>query len=170
MQPTTMRYDFSYKYMPSFCGRPKYLCGQAVNNSVCADSMLAKLRADTRFSKTVELINKAGLQGMLDQDNHMTLFVTEDSHIPDAFVQQADRYTAWVFIRSYLLPGTVGVEYFKANGSSVYTPYFDKNPLLVIVSDRGDMFVNEVGKVQAQISAINGSIIVCDNIAQVTYI
>ena len=164
MLPNTQRYDYTYKNT-DLCDKPKY---SQVNKNTIYDI----IKSDKRFSKTLRLIEKAQLKEFFSgiYDGY-TLFITEDSHIPDSFVNNADLFIAETFINSYTLMGNADIKYLLKNGSSVYTPkkYKYQNPILVIV-DNDNIFVNKIGKITGQMFASNGIIQVMDNIAQVSYV
>ena len=165
MQPYSERYDFSYKYLPSLCKKVKE---QKINPT----TIFGVLSSHKNFSKTCELIRKANLGDYLTKDFYgigYTIFVTEDSHLPESFMKTMDLYTSLMFINSYILEGIADTTYFLNNGSSVYITRTPENPILLIVNENKTIFVNQVGKLLYSIPTSNGIIHVLDNIAQVAY-
>ena len=165
MQPYTERYDFSYQYLPS-------LCKKTQKEKINPTTIFGILSSHQNFSKTCFLIKKANLADYLSKDFYgkgYTLFVTEDTNLPDTFMNTMDLMTSLMFINSYTLNGAADIPYLLQNGSSVYTTRTPENPILVIVNENKSIYVNKVGKILYSIPASNGIIHVLDNIAQVDY-
>lgn len=165
MQPYSERYDFSYKYLPS-------LCKKAKEKQINPSTIFGVLSSHKNFSKTCHLIRKANLEDYLTKDfygNGYTIFVTEDSNLPDSFMNTMDLYTSLMFINSYILEGMADTTYFLENGSSVYTTRTPENPILLIANENKSIYINQIGKLLYSIPASNGIIHVLDNIAQIAY-
>jgi hypothetical protein len=81
-----------------------------------------------------------------------------------------DHYKSRKFISSYLLNGNATIQYLKESGDAVYTPVYEDNPILAVVNQKnGEITINKVGKVLYEITASNGTIIVMNNMANVSY-
>ena len=167
MQPYSERYDFSFKYMPSLCSsqkkKPVY---------INPTTIYGILKNNPTFSKIVKLIERGNLSEYLTKEfyeNGYTLFVVEDKNMPDSFVNTMDLFTSRQFINSYLINGIADKKYLIANGSSVYSPFTRENPILAVVTERNNIYINKVGKLMYSIPASNGIIHVLDNIAQIDY-
>lgn len=165
MQPYSERYDFTFKYMPSLC-TPKKI------KNINPMTIYGMLKNNPNFSKIVTLIERGNLSEYLTKEyygNGYTLFVVENKNIPDSFVNTMDLFTSRQFINSYLINGVADKPYLIANGSSIYTPFTRENPILAVVTETNNIYINKVGKLVYSIQASNGIIHVLDNIAQVDY-
>jgi uncharacterized surface protein with fasciclin (FAS1) repeats len=169
MLPNTQRYDLTYQWTKPPCVKPKYA---EINNNTIYDL----IKNNKRFSKTFKLIEKARLRDLLaDYSNPIgyTFFITEDKNIPDSFMEKADLFMAETLLNSYLVNGVAHKELLLSNGNSIYNPrrYKQENPILAIVPEgTSDIYINKVGKIVEEFTAVNGVIHVMDNIAQVSYI
>lgn len=169
MLPNTQRYDLTYLWTKPPCVKPKYA-------EIDHNTIYDKIKRDPRFSKTLELIEKARLKDLLADYSDLvgyTFFITEDKNIPDSFMKTADLFTAETLLNSYLVNGVADKDLLLSNGSSVYIPrkYKDENPILAIVPEGSvDVYINKVGKLIQETKCVNGVIHVMDNIAQVVYI
>ena len=173
--PNSQLYNLTYKFDKSLCSKPAH---KEVNNGTIYDV----LKNDRKFSKIVELIDKGELKYMFKAiTNHygtqaggLTLFVTDDAHIPDVFVKSADKFRAEVFIRSYTFSGIADIKYLVDNGTTIYKTRNDVNPILCNVKQHDDkqveVTINRVGRVVSEIKTTNGIIITMDNIADVAYV
>lgn len=170
MAPNTQRYDYSYKYNKNFCSMKE----NPKSKGFVEGTMYDLLQSDQKFAKTVKIVELANLKNLLGNNaNGLTLFVTEDTNIPDKFMEDLDLFTAENFINAYLVPGIASKEYLLQNGSAVYIPrkYHYNNPLFVEVDrDTQQFTVNRVGQYVRSISCTNGYIHVLDNLAQISYI
>lgn len=173
--PNSQLYNLTYKFEKSLCDKP-------VRKEVNLGTIYDVLKNDPKFSKTVDLIDRGELKYMFKTlSNHygtqaggLTLFVTDDSHIPDAFVKTADLFRSEVFIRSYTLNGVADIKYLIGNGTTVYRSRNDSNPILCNVKQHDgnqvELTINRVGRVVSEIKTTNGTIITMDNIADVAYV
>lgn len=181
MLPNSQLYDLSYKYDYSPLCNP-----QPVEEEKDTGSIYDVLKKDRNFSKTVALIDRADLKsyyknlfpGRNELQYGITLFVTDNSKIPDVFSKSIDKMTAAVFIKSYTLSGVANINYLISNGSTVYKTNNNDNPILCNVKEcksctnirNIEIVINNVGRVVREIKTTNGTIIVLDNIAKIGYI
>ena len=175
MLPNSQLYDLSYTY-----NRP--LCQKVVNKYEDYGTIYDVLRNSGKYKKTVALIEKArmslfyrqlgGINGT--EGGGATLIVTDDSHIPDSFVDSADLYTAMTFLKSYTFAGVADIDYLIQNGTTVYDTLSGGNPVLCVVKTDGgkkvEITINRMGRVVKELKSSNGNIIELDNIAQVCYV
>ena len=166
MAPNSEKYNFTYKWNPSLCeskSKPKQMGGRTIYDV---------LKADAKFTKITKLIDMGMLAEYLKKDHGgFTLFVTEDSNVPDSFMNTTDLFTSKSLINSYLLDGVGSQDYLIKNMSSVYKPKNQDNPILIYIPENTrDIYVNKVGKILYSIPASNGVIHVMSNMAQVQYV
>ena len=175
MLPNSQLYDLSYTYK-----RP--LCQKITTKYEDYGTIYDVLRNSGNYKKTIALIEKArmslfyrqvgGINGT--EGGGTTLFVTDDSHIPDKFVESANLYTAMTFLKSYTFIGVADIDYIIRNGTSVYNTLSNDNPVLCVVKTDGgkniEITINRVGRIVKQLKSSNGNIIELDNIAQVGYV
>ena len=181
MLPNSQLYDLTYTYRRSLCDKP-------VDKYEDYGTIYDKLRTSSNFKKTVALIDKANMSFFYRQVkgpvnggelSGITLFITDDSHIPDKFVETADRFVAASFLKSYTLDGVADINYLVQNGTSVYNTRLTDNPMLCVVKADGktpiasknvEITINRVGRVVKEFGTTNGNIIELDNIAKIGYI
>ena len=175
MLPNSQLYDLTYTYRRPLCEKP-------IIKYKDLGTIYDVLRDSGNFKKTVSLIEKArmslqyrqtgGINGT--EGGGMTLFVVNDSHIPDKFVETSNLYNASVFLKSYTLDGVATIDYIIKNGTSVYNTLLDGNPALCVVKTDGpkiaEITINRVGRIVREYKTTNGMIIELDNIANVDYI
>ena len=178
--PNSQLYNLTYKFNKS-------LCDTSTPRSPDNGTVYDVLKSDPKFSKTVELINRSGLRHNYDkimntygtEAGGLTLFVTDDSNIPDLFINTADRFRSEVFLRSYTLNGIADIKYIINNGTTVYKTRDGGNPILCTVKgckkcDDSDtqveISINRVGRIVKEVRTTNGLIIMMDNIANVGYV
>jgi len=164
MAPNSQRYDYTYTYTD--------LCNKKKIEETDTDTIYDILKRNPRFSKTLKMIDMALLKNFLkSKGDGYTIFVTEDSNIPDEWMRDLDVFKAQNFINSYIVIGEADRDYLVKNGSSIYIPrkYHYNNPILVLVHDN-EIIVNNVGKITYELQANNGFIHVLDNIAEVSYV
>ena len=173
MAPNSQLYDLSYKYKASpFCKPAPRLVEQDMG------TIYDVLKRYKNFTKTVKLID-IGDTGYLysrlfvdrsEVQHGITLFVTDDSKIPQEFVEFSDKMAAGVFLKSYTVAGVADIDYLVKNGTSVYKTRNNDNPILCNVRNIGkevEITINRIGRVVREIKTTNGNIIVLDNIANV---
>jgi hypothetical protein len=171
--PNSQLYNLTYKFE-----RPKKVCEE-----IDVGGIYDVLKKDSKFSKTVELIDRGGLKARYKniiskygmEAGGMTLFVTDDSNIPNSFLSNSDKFKSEAFIRSYTLNGVADIKYLVKNGTTVYKTLDQDNPILCVVKSGSEgklveISINHVGRVVKEIRTGNGNIIVLDNIANVGYI
>lgn len=166
MGPNTQRYDYTYRYTNLCDKKTEETCDYT-------GTIYDVLKKDGRFTKTLKIIDLGLLKDFLtcvnQRKNGLTLFVTEDKHIPDSFMKELDVLKAEILINSYMLPGVADKDYLLSNGSSVYFPR-KYNPVLVEINKSQEILVNKVGKLIDSLSATNGYIHILDNLADVSYV
>lgn len=173
MQPTFLTYDISHKYTPSLCNRT---IRQSHVNSLTVHNCVKNL-----FKNTYRLMEKGHIAHLYNQIgnnvatelNGITLFVVDDSKIPDKFIEDCSLFRARVFINSYTLNGVATIDYLVENGSTMYDTKNTDNPIFCNVRQDDhftEITINGVGRVVKEIKCTNGNIIVLDNIANVTYV
>ena len=180
MLPNSQLYDVSHKYDFSPLCNPQHLVEEKDMGTI-----YDVLKKDKNFRKTVALIERADLRSLYrhsfsdrSQLQHgITLFVTDDSKIPDVFSTSADKMTASAFLKSYTLCGVATIDYLIANNSTVYKTKNNDNSILCHVKDSNtpsgrkvEITINNIGRVVREINTSNGNIIVLDNIARIGYI
>lgn len=176
MAPNSQLYDLSYKYKTSpFCNPAPRLVEQDMG------TIYDVLKSDKNFKKTISLIDMGGLAcnykrlfvDRKEAQYGITLFVTDDSKIPDEFVNFSDKMASSIFIRSYTVSGVADIDYLVKNGTSVYKSKDNDNPILCNVRNINqavEITINRIGRVVREIKTTNGNIIVLDNIARVGFV
>ena len=176
MQPNSQLYNLTYKF-----DRP--LCDKKACKDVDVGGIYDVLKNEGKFTKTIELIERGGLKARYKniiskygmEAGGMTLFVTDDSNIPNTFLTTADKFKSEAFISSYTLKGVADIKYLIKNGTTVYKTLDQDNPILCMVrvdnyGKIAEISINRIGRVVKEIKTANGNIVVLDNIADVGYI
>ena len=192
MAPNTLHYNFTHKW-ENMCMKPdsctRHHRGMDTNTYRKGTTMDI-LSSDSRFKKFTKIIQQAQLDSYLENPtyyNTHTIFVTDDTKIPDGFLNSLDFLKAHAFIESYTLKGVADEQYLLNLGDAVLMSKCDKNPILSIVTQvhapydanaphrinqakipaQGQIMINKIGRVIGQIKTDNGVIIILDNIANV---
>lgn len=173
MSPNTQLYDLSYQYKTSpFCNPAPRVIEKDMG------TIYDVLKKEKNFTKTISLINRSELDHVYKRlfvdkselQHGITLFVTDDSNIPDEFVKFGDKLSTTVFLKSYTMSGVADIDYLVENGTSIYKTKNDDNPILCNVKKSQasvEITINRIGRVVREIKTTNGNIIVLDNISKV---